>query len=175
MQSGLLSRIKFARARKFVLALLAVFIVLTLNYVSEIPQKGFGAGITVVGNTINFGSGYYTIDSSNQVYQRSGSEIENTSNAMYPYVSYLSDPYIYMGSQLTVTPDADIVVASGATVLMEGIQTFHSLTVNLGGVVSQPQPDRSGKINRYQYSDQEWGVIFYGYLKVNNGEKRKLT
>ena len=179
MQSGLLSRIKFARARKFVLALLAVFIVLTLNYSSEVPQKGFGAGITIAGNQITFGSGYYTIDGNNNVYQRSGSGIKNTPNEMYPYVSYLSDPYLLNPpdptSQLKITPDTDIVIATGATVLMEGAQTFHSLTVNLGGVVSQPQPDRSGKINRYQYSDQEWGMIFYGYLKVNDTEKRKLT
>lgn len=175
MKPGLLSRIKFARARKFILALLAVFIVLTLNYAFEIPKKSFGAGITVVGNTINFGSGYYTIDSNGGVYQKTGSEIENTPGDMYPFVSYLSDPYIYLGSQLIVTPASDVVVANGATVLMEGSQTFNSLDVQTGGAVSQPQPDRNGKINSYQYSDQEWGVIFYGYLKVNNAEQRKLT
>lgn len=134
------------------------------------------AGITISasGQQVTFGSGYYSVDSFGKVYDKAGSPIAGTADALYPYVSYLSSPYLVSGIQLDLT-GKDVVVASGAMVLMEGSLSFNSLDVQTGGTISQPQPDREGYINRYQYSDQEWALVFYGFLKVDNGQKRKLV
>jgi len=177
MKSLIPSKIKAAKIKKTILALLAIFALIALNFSNGQNIKHIKAGVSVSGdgNTVSFGSGYFSVDSSGYVYQKEGSNIADTPDYIYPYVSYLSAHSLDAFSNYINIANKNVVVGSGATVLMENSQTLLSLTVNSGGVVSQPQPDREGKINRYQYSDQEWGLIIYGFLKVGNGEQRKLT
>jgi len=142
------------------------------------PQKTpVVAGITVTssGQTISFGSGFYSVDKFGYVYQKESSSISGTPNTIksYSHVSYLSAPYLYESSHLNIT-NKNVIIGSEAIVLMEGSLELNSLTLN-GGLISQPQTDRNGKINSIQYSDQEWGIEFYTFLKVNAGEKRKIT
>ncbi|MCX6812139.1 MAG: dockerin type I domain-containing protein [Candidatus Berkelbacteria bacterium] len=170
---------KIRRRRIFyavVFGVIFVAIGIGVGYNIYKTAKKIKAGITISssGQSVTFGSGYYTVDGSGGVYQKTGSPIATTPDEIYPFVSYLSSPFLVFGSQLNIS-GKNITIASGATVLIEGTQNLNSLDVQTGGLISQPQPDRNGYINRYQYSDQEWAMVFQGYLKVDAGQKRKLV
>jgi len=178
MGDSLFREIKRKKVINIIVASLAVLVLSISSYFLYSKVFRVTADITVSGdgNSITFNSGYYTVDGSGNVYSKAGSEIADTPDSIYSFVSYLSDPYIHAGdsSQLNIY-NKSVIVGGTATVLMEGHQTFANLTINTGGTISQPQPDRAGNINRYQYSDQEWAIEFRGFLKVPDGETRKIT
>ena len=175
MGNSLFREIQKKRSINILIAFLAVLVLAVSSYfLYSKVFRAYADPVNVVGDTITFNSGYYTIDSSGNVYAKTGSEIADTPDDIYPFVSYLSDAYTHDGSQLSVYGKS-VTVAGTATVVMEGHQTFSDLTLTTGGTVTQPQPDRDGYVNRYQYSDQEWAMEFLGFVKVPDGETRKVT
>ena len=175
MGDSLFREIQRKRTINIIVASLAVLVLAVSSYfLYSKVFRAYADPVDVSGNSITFNSGYYTVDSSGNVYSKTGSEIADTPDDIYPFVSYLSEPYLDDGSQLNIY-DKDVTVGGTATLLMEGHQTFSDLTIATGGTISQPQPDRAGYINRYLYSDQEWAIEFLGFVKVPDGESRKVT
>ncbi len=164
--------------KRSIVAVLAFSLALVLWLSLRPSSEKAIAGINVTGDgkIVTFGSGYYTVDSEGKVYKKDGSVIADTPDTLesYSYVSYLSTPFMYNSSQLELGSETDVIVQTGANLLLEGSQHYKSLTLN-GGIISQPQSNREGKINAYQYSDQEWAIEFITYLKVGPTEKRKVT
>ncbi len=175
MGNSLFREIQRKRTINIIVASLAVLILAVSGYfLFSKVFRAYADPVDVSGDNITFNSGYYTIDSSGNVYAKTGSEIADTPDDIFPFVSYLSDAYLDGGSQLNIF-NKNVTVTGTATVLMEGHQTFSDLTLGTGGTITQPQPDRAGNINRYQYSDHEWAIEFLGFVKVPDGETRKVT
>jgi hypothetical protein len=167
---SLYHKIVLKRSIPFVVA---IFLVAALWLLLKPQKSEVVASLTITdgGNTISFNSGFYTVDTLGNVYEKEGSVIQNTPDTIKSY-SHLS--YLSRAVAGTNIKGKNVIVNGDAVVLMEGVQQLANLTLN-GGTVSQPQPDRSGNINAIQYSDQEWAIEFLTYLKVPAGATRKVT
>ena len=167
-QISIIEKIRFKKLTSFLAVALVLLFGLSFatNFLG-VPRPA-KAEITVSGDTVTIdgsvGENTFLIDNTGRILRPPSPRFRDVSGAELNY-RYFS--YLFTVTGYSVNSSTNLVLDNRAYVIMEGEQSFKSLTVRNWSTISQPFADRSGNINNKPlYTNNYWGMALTGFLAI---------